>query len=87
MLIIQFFVKDLFLHSSLLLRLYNVTLMLDFKRYRWMKILPFLFDTTFILFKMYTTPRRIYTPHAVDMCKTVIRLQASRNKQQTAKKR
>lgn len=87
MLIIQFFVKDLFLHSSLPLRLYNVTLMLDFKRYRWMKILPFLFDTTFILFKMYTTPRRIYTPHAVDMCKTVIRLQASRNKQQTAKKR
>ena len=67
MLVIQFFVKDLFLHSSRPLRLYNVTPMLDFKRYRWMKILPFLFDTTFILFKMYTTPRRIYTPLAVDV--------------------
>lgn len=67
MLIIQFFVKDLFLYFSLPLRLYNVTLMLDFKRYRWMKILPFLFDTIFILFKMYTTPRRIYTPLTVDV--------------------
>ena len=69
MLIIQFFVKDLFLYSSLPLRLY-VTLMPDFKTYRWMKILPFLFDTIFILFKMYTTPRRIYTPLAVDVQNT-----------------
>ena len=69
MLIIQFFVKDLFLYSSLPLRLY-VTLMPDFKTYRSMKILPFLFDTIFILFKMYTTPRRIYTPLAVDVQNT-----------------
>ena len=38
--------------------------MLGFKRYRWMKILPFLFDATFVLFKMYT---KIYTPLAVDV--------------------
>lgn len=38
--------------------------MLGFKRYRWMKILPFLFDATFVLFKMYS---KIYTPLAVDV--------------------
>ena len=38
--------------------------MLDFKRYRWMKILPFLFDTIFILFKnVYYTSTNIYTPY------------------------